>query len=104
MKDILIKGGRIIDPAAKRDETADLLVRDGKVARAGTKPGVDAAVIDATGMVVSPGFIDLHTHLREPGGEEKETIASGTRALKSPSALLPCPHVSCSKNSIPWSE
>ena len=80
MKDILIKGGCIIDPAVRRDETADLLVRGGKIARKGTKPAAGAAVIDAAGMVVCPGFIDIHTHLREPGGEEKETIASGTRA------------------------
>jgi dihydroorotase len=80
MKDILIKGGRIIDPAVSRDETADLLIRAGKIAKAGTKPAADAIIIDAAGMVVCPGFIDIHTHLREPGDEEKETIASGTRA------------------------
>ena len=81
MSRLLLKGGRIIDPANGRDEVADLLVEDGKVAE--IKPGIeagDAEEIDCSGKVVVPGFIDIHVHLREPGFEESETIASGTAA------------------------
>ena len=79
---ILIKGGRIIDPVQGIDKVADLLIEDGVFK--GTEDGVSAQkgaqVIDAKGLVVSPGFIDLHCHLREPGFEYKETIATGTMA------------------------
>lgn len=75
----LIRNGRIIDPANKRDEIADLLIVDGRIAPDSPKPK-DASVIDAKGLVVAPGLIDLHVHLREPGQSAKETIASGTRA------------------------
>ncbi len=78
MTDILIKNGRIIDPAAGRDEPGDILIRDGKIAEAA--PAKDTTIIDAKGLVVCPGFVDLHCHLREPGDEDKETIASGTQA------------------------
>ena len=79
---VLVKGGRIIDPSQGRDERGDLLVRDGVVAAIQPEltPPDGARVIDAAGMVVCPGFIDLHCHLREPGFEYKETIATGTRA------------------------
>jgi dihydroorotase len=81
---LLVSGGRIIDPGAGIDMVGDLLVVDGQVAwvgEAGGAPRVAAGtVIRAEGMVVSPGFIDLHCHLREPGFEGKETIASGTLA------------------------
>lgn len=80
MKDILIQGGRIIDPGQNTDQTGDLLIQSGKIAKTGAKPAPDAITINAAGMVVCPGFIDIHTHLREPGDEEKETIASGTLA------------------------
>jgi dihydroorotase len=81
-KALLIKGGRIIDPSQKIDEVASLLVADGKIAwrSKGEPPKGDYEVVDAKGKVVCPGLIDLHTHLREPGFEEKETIASGTKA------------------------
>ena len=78
---IVIKGGRIVDPSQGIDETLDLLLDDGIVADLARKiPAKGAEVVDATGLVVCPGFIDLHTHLREPGREDKETIATGTRA------------------------
>ena len=72
-----IRGGRVIDPASGRDEIADIFVADGKFAAA---PAPDAAEIDARGLVVCPGLIDMHVHLREPGHGAKETIATGTRA------------------------
>ena len=79
-----LKGGRLIDPAAGRDCTVDILVVDGKINRVGPSLAEEAAaagceIIDASPYVVMPGLIDLHVHLREPGEEEKETIASGTR-------------------------
>ena len=82
MTPLLIKGGRIIDPSQDMDVVADLLVEDGLLRGMGTQfaPAEGARIIDATGMVVSPGFIDLHCHLREPGYEDKETIATGTAA------------------------
>jgi dihydroorotase len=82
MKTLFIKGGRIIDPSQKIDEVASLLVAEGKIAwlGKGEPPQTDYEVFDVKGMVVCPGLIDLHTHLREPGFEEKETIASGTKA------------------------
>ncbi len=80
--DLLLKGGRIIDPANGRDEPGDLLLRNGVVAalagRLDRAPG--ATVIDAAGRIVTPGWIDLHAHLREPGFEYKETIRGGARA------------------------
>ena len=79
---MVIKGGHIIDPGQGIDKIADLLV-EGDIVRAIDKqivPPVNASVIDAAGMIVSPGFVDLHCHLREPGYEDKETIATGTRA------------------------
>lgn len=78
---ILISGGRVIDPANGIDGTFDVLVEDGRIARVAAGIAADGArVIDATGLVVAPGFVDLHAHLREPGLEYKEDIASGTRA------------------------
>lgn len=82
---ILIKNGRIIDPANHVDRTADLLVEDGRIAlidqniSAGPDVG-DVEIIDAAGQLVVPGLIDMHTHLREPGFEYKETIRTGTTA------------------------
>jgi dihydroorotase len=81
-RDILLRGGRVIDPSVGRDETTDLLLRDGKVeAIGGAMAAPDGAeVIDCTGFLVSPGFIDVHCHLREPGREDVETVATGARA------------------------
>ena len=82
VKPILIKGGRIIDPSQGIDKIADLLVEDGVVR--GMKQSIAAPkaarIMDATGLVVCPGLIDLHCHLREPGFEDQETIATGTEA------------------------
>jgi dihydroorotase len=84
MKTVLIRNGRVIDPANKRDEIADLHIVDGKFADPATfskaSAGSSPEVIDATGLVVCPGLIDIHVHLREPGQSAKETIASGARA------------------------
>lgn len=78
---LLIKGGRIINPAENLDATGDILIENNLIAAIGQNLSADGAqVIDATGLVVSPGLIDMHTHLREPGLEAKEDIASGTRA------------------------
>jgi dihydroorotase len=78
---IVIRGGRVIDPAAGFDDVADVLVEGGVVARIGR--GLDTAratVVDAAGCIVAPGFVDLHAHLREPGFEQKGTIATETLA------------------------
>jgi dihydroorotase len=79
---LLLRGGRVVDPATGRDGAADVLLRDGQVEAVGSGLGApDGAVVhDVTGLVVAPGLIDLHVHLREPGGEHKETIATGARA------------------------
>ncbi len=81
-RDLLLKGGQIIDPSTGLNTIGDLLLRDGKVESAGDRIGTPdgAEVIDCTGLVVSPGFIDVHCHLREPGREDVETIATGARA------------------------
>ncbi|KAB1441007.1 dihydroorotase [Candidatus Galacturonibacter soehngenii] len=80
---LLIKNGRVIDPGSKQDEVMDLLIEDGKIVK--KKLSIEdnlkeLVTIDATGCFVMPGFIDLHVHLREPGFEQKETIASGASA------------------------
>ena len=76
---ILVRSGRMVDPASGRDEVADLLIEDGRIAAAdGSTSG--ASVVDADGLIVAPGFVDLHAHLREPGREDKETIETGCRA------------------------
>ena len=82
MTRILIQGGRVIDPSQQMDTTADVLLEDGKVAAVGTDLGQPegAEVIDAGGKVVAPGLIDLHVHLREPGQEDQETVATGAMA------------------------
>ena len=78
----LIKGGRVLDPANGVDAVQDLLIQDGKIARLdkGLKAPEGTPVIDAAGKVVCPGFLDIHVHLREPGQEYKETVATGTKA------------------------
>jgi dihydroorotase len=82
---LLLRGGRLLDPSQKLDETGDLLLADGLVEAVGRvgevrRDGAELETIDCAGRVVSPGFIDVHCHLREPGREEVETIASGAHA------------------------
>jgi dihydroorotase len=78
MSATIIRGGRIIDPANERDEISDVFISNGKIVA--ENPGADAEIIDAGGLIVAPGLIDIHVHLREPGFTWKETIASGARA------------------------
>jgi dihydroorotase len=78
---IVIKNGRVIDPASQTDRVADVLIVDGRIA--GVAPNLSslhAEVFDAAGMIVAPGFLDMHVHLREPGFEHAETIESGSHA------------------------
>jgi len=78
---LLIKGGKVIDPANDINEIMDVLIEDGRIKDVGQDLiDADAEIIDAQGKLVCPGFIDMHVHLREPGFEYKEDIASGTRA------------------------
>ena len=78
---LLIKGGKVIDPANDINDIMDVLIEDGRIKEVGLDlTDADAEVIDAQGKMVCPGFIDMHVHLREPGYEYKEDIASGTRA------------------------
>jgi dihydroorotase len=81
---LLIKNGRVLDPASKTDAIRDVLLDGERVAEIGAQGTVaapsDAEVFDATGLIVAPGFIDMHVHLREPGQENSETIETGTRA------------------------
>jgi len=97
---LLIKNGRVIDPVNKVDGKLDILVSDGKIAKLG-KPGsiiaTGAEVIDAGDKLVVPGLIDMHVHLREPGFEYKETIATGTAAAKSGGFTAVC----CMPNTNP---
>jgi dihydroorotase len=77
---LLITGARVLDPSQELDATLDILIEDGAIARVDKKIKANVETLDAGGLVATPGFIDLHTHLREPGQEHKETIATGTRA------------------------
>ncbi len=79
---VLLQGGRVIDPARGVDQVADVLIQDGKIAATGTGLGTPdgAEVRSVSGLVVAPGLVDVHVHLREPGNEDEETVASGARA------------------------
>jgi dihydroorotase len=89
---LLIKGGRVVDPASGTDRVSDVLVVGDKIAAMGTGLEAEQArVVDATGLVVAPGFIDLHCHLREPGEETSETIETGTRAAARGGFTVVCP-------------
>ena len=88
MASLLIRGGRVVDPSQSLDRVDDLLIRDGRVVAIGSATigqlagGAVVAdeVLDATGLIVTPGLVDMHVHLREPGREEDETIETGTAA------------------------
>jgi dihydroorotase len=100
MTKLLIQNGQVIDPSAGVDGKFDVLIQDGKIADL-AKPGSitadDAEVIDASGCVVSPGFVELHSHLRDPGFEYKETIQSGTASAVSGGYTTVC----CMANTSP---
>jgi dihydroorotase len=96
----LLRGGRIVDPMNGLDGTLDLLIDDGRISRIGRGILVDAdaLVVDIpSGLVVCPGFIDMHVHLREPGQEHKETVASGTAAAVAGGFTA----VACMPNTVP---
>ncbi|MEE8199714.1 MAG: dihydroorotase [Candidatus Acidoferrales bacterium] len=81
MKPLLIRNGRVVDPASGLDARRDVLIEDGRIAAVDKKiEPADAQVFEATNLIVAPGFLDMHVHLREPGQEGAETIESGTRA------------------------
>jgi dihydroorotase len=92
MARLLIKNGRVIDPASRHDGVADVWIEDGVIKGVGVNLTVTGAeVIDATGLIVAPGFIDMHVHLREPGFEHAETIESGSRAAAAGGFTSVCP-------------
>jgi len=82
MKPLLLKGGKLVDPSQQLNEIGDLLIAEGKIAGIGgaIKGPDEVEVVECDGLIVSPGFIDVHCHLREPGREDVETIATGARA------------------------
>jgi dihydroorotase len=95
---VVIVNGRLFDPATGRDETADLLIEDGRLAGSGRGlPRAGAALIEAAGLLVVPGLIDVHVHLREPGQEYKETVATGAAAAVAGGVTS----VACMANTLP---
>jgi dihydroorotase len=98
MPQLLIRNGRVVDPASDTDKPADLLIQDGMINAVGAgirAPG--AEILDATGLIVAPGFIDMHVHLREPGFEHAETIETGARAAAAGGFTSIC----CMPNTLP---
>ncbi|HEY0782312.1 MAG TPA: amidohydrolase family protein, partial [Thermoanaerobaculia bacterium] len=100
MARLLVHGGRVVDPSQGIDGVLDVLLEDGVVAEVGSglreKVG-KAETVDATGLVVTPGLIDMHVHLREPGQEYKETVRSGTQAAAAGGFTA----VACMANTVP---
>ncbi len=95
---LLLKNGRVIDPASGFDAVADVLVEEGRIAAIGKNlPAVDAEIVDCAGKVVAPGLIDMHVHLRDPGLEAKEDIVSGTQAAAAGGFTM----VACMANTRP---
>lgn len=97
MTTLLIRGGRVIDPANGVDDVADVFIAGGRIAAIGAGSGKPAQEIDATGLIVCPGLIDMHVHLREPGQEWKEDIESGSRAAVAGGVTTMC----CMPNTTP---
>ena len=98
MSQLLIRHGRVVDPASDTDKPADVLITDGAIDVVGV--GIrapDATILDATGLIVAPGFIDMHVHLREPGFEHAETIETGARAAAAGGFTSIC----CMPNTLP---
>src|SRR5271169_4058791 len=94
MDSLLIARGHVVDPATGVDQEMDVLLRDGRVASVaapGKLRGESKRVVNAKGLIVAPGFIDLHVHLREPGQSHKETIATGTAAAAAGGFTSVCP-------------
>ena len=96
MASILIRGGRLLSPADKLDEKLDLRIENGVITEIGPKltsklKGSADTILDARGQVVAPGFVDIHIHLREPGGEASETIETGLRAAVAGGFTAVCP-------------
>ncbi|MDX1621001.1 MAG: dihydroorotase [Nitriliruptorales bacterium] len=92
MSEILLKNGRVVDPSDGHDAVADVLIVDGDVAE--VRQGIDpetAEVVDCSGLIITPGFVDLHTHLREPGFEDAEDIATGSAAAAAGGFTAVCP-------------
>lgn len=95
---ILIKNGRVVDPANQRNQICDVLIEDGRIETVGMDiQCAEAQVIDAAGKIVAPGLVDMHVHLREPGQEYKEDILSGTRAAAAGGVTS----VACMPNTVP---
>src|SRR5918996_5572786 len=85
MPTTLFRGGHLVDPASGHDGLADVLVEDDSIAEIGVGGGLTASgevvdILECDGLVIAPGLVDLHTHLREPGREDKETVETGARA------------------------
>src|SRR5580658_10336737 len=81
MPKLVIRNGRVMDPASGLDAVSDVAIQDGRIVAVGAALALSgASELDATGLIVAPGFIDMHVHLREPGFEYAETIESGSRA------------------------
>ncbi|MEX2394172.1 MAG: amidohydrolase family protein, partial [Actinomycetota bacterium] len=96
---LLLRGGRVVDPASGTDERKDVLIEGTSIVDVGS--GLEGAeVVDCEGLVIAPGFVDLHVHFREPGGEDSETIASGSRAaaIGGYTAVCPMPNTNPSQD------
>jgi dihydroorotase len=99
-KPVLIRGGRVIDPANKLDALRDVLLQDGRVKQVGERGSIKATgaqIFNAAGFIVAPGLVDIHVHLRQPGQEYKETIATGTAAAAAGGFTSVC----CMPNTLP---